>query len=288
MRHALRLGHTLLALGVTAVALDACHGATEVQRGAVGSVVVKPSSATIQVDHSVALDATVMDADGKPLDGRQIFWASSDSTVAAVNESGIVTGRKLGTVQIAASAEGKFGLANVEVSPPPVARVAISPPSVTLNPGETSALAASAFDDSGAPITGRTVTWASGNTNVATVDAGGTVTAQGSGTADVTATIGGVVGHASVTVLAAPAPVASVTISPKQVTIQSGQTTHLTATVRDKDGHELKGRTVTWTTTNQLVVNVDGNGNITGFFPGSATIVATCERITGTASVRVR
>jgi trimeric autotransporter adhesin len=208
--------------------------------------------------------------------------------VATVNESGIVTGHKLGTAQIAASAEGKFGIANIDVSPPPVARVAIAPPAVTLDRGGSSTLTASAFDDGGAPITGRSVTWASGNTNVATVDAGGTVTALGPGTADITATIGGVAGHATVTVLAPPAPVASVTIAPKQITIESGQTTQLTATVRDKEGNVLTGRTITWTTTNQLVVNVDGNGNITGFFPGTANIVASCERITGTATVRVR
>jgi uncharacterized protein YjdB len=49
-------------------------------------------------------------------------------------------------------------------------------------------------------LTGRAVTWSSSNTNVATVSASGEVTGKNSGTAVITATIGGVSGTSTVTV----------------------------------------------------------------------------------------
>ena len=58
--------------------------------------------------------------------------------------------------------------------------------------GQTAQLTATVNDQNNSPITGATVTWTSSNINVATVSAGGLVTAVSNGTARITARSGSV------------------------------------------------------------------------------------------------
>lgn len=75
---------------------------------------------------------------------------------------------------------------------------AASKTSLTL--GETVQLTATGKDQNGADFTLSTVTWASSNVAVATVNGSGLVTPVGSGTADITATSGGKQGSIAITV----------------------------------------------------------------------------------------
>jgi len=84
-------------------------------------------------------------------------------------------------------------------APIPVASVQITPALDTVRAGETIQLAAVARDASGNALTGRTVTWASNDQTVATVDSTGLVTGMGNGEATITATSEGQIDVASVT-----------------------------------------------------------------------------------------
>ena len=85
-------------------------------------------------------------------------------------------------------------------SPPAVGSVAVSPDEVRLVDGQTSALAATVLDEHGDPMEDAEVAWSSSDTDVATVDAGGVVTARGAGTATITAASGGESGNAQISV----------------------------------------------------------------------------------------
>src|SRR5205807_681907 len=76
----------------------------------------------------------------------------------------------------------------VAPSPLPVASVILAPSSVTVTLGGTASLLATLKDANGNTLTGRAITWASGNAGVATVSAAGVVTAAGVGSATITAT----------------------------------------------------------------------------------------------------
>jgi hypothetical protein len=91
--------------------------------------------------------------------------------------------------------------------PPTVVSVVVTPSSAMLGSlGETVQFTAAARDASGNAIAGKTFTWSSGDTQVATVDATvGLVTAVAKGTTLIVATTDGVEGSASVTV-AIPGP----------------------------------------------------------------------------------
>jgi len=89
---------------------------------------------------------------------------------------------------------------------PTVTQVTVTPGSVVLTVGSTQQFAAAAKDASGAAVTGVTVTWASSDTQIATVSDAGLVTAVAAGQAAITATISGVAGSAAVTVSSGQQP----------------------------------------------------------------------------------
>src|SRR5207249_3362503 len=132
-------------------------------------------------------------------------------------------------------------------------------------------------------LTGRVVTWASGNTGVATVSSTGLVTGVAQGQATITAASEGQQGTAAVTVI--PVPVASVTATPTPATVPAGQP--LPVALKDANRNVLTGRVVTWASDNTAVATVNSNGLVTGVTQGQATITATSETKTGTAAMTV-
>src|SRR5262245_43489883 len=95
--------------------------------------------------------------------------------------------------------------------PPVVASVTVSPVSASVVAGATQQLQAVVKDSSGTVLTGRTVTWSSSSTAIASVNATGLVSGVAAGSATITATSEGHNGTSAITVTAAPpAAVASV------------------------------------------------------------------------------
>ena len=80
--------------------------------------------------------------------------------------------------------------------------VTVSPATADLTAlGATVQLSAEVRDQNAGVMAGATVTWSSGDTSVATVDASGLVTAAGNGTATITASAGSGRGMAEITVM---------------------------------------------------------------------------------------
>src|SRR5688572_16664765 len=91
-------------------------------------------------------------------------------------------------------------------------------------------------------------------------------------------------------VASSPGPstsVASVGVTPATLTLTTGQTQQLTATLRDAGGAVLTGRTITWTTSAPTVATVSSSGLVTAVASGTATITATSEGRSGTATVTI-
>ena len=99
---------------------------------AVATVEVAPPTVTVTIGATVSLTATVLDAAGNVVTGRKVRWATADSNFATITDAGVVTGRYVGTVPVAASIEGKTATAQVIVIPIPVATVRLSPASRDL------------------------------------------------------------------------------------------------------------------------------------------------------------
>jgi len=170
----------------------------------VASVTVTPPSATVQAGQTVQLTATLKDANGNLLSGRSVTWSSSNTAVATVNNSGLVSGAAAGSATITATSEGQSGTAAITVTPAPppapVASVTVTPASASVPTGLTFQLTATLKDANGNTLTGRTVTWASSNTAVATVSGSGLVSGATVGPATITATSEAQSGTAAITV----------------------------------------------------------------------------------------
>ena len=78
------------------------------------TVSVKPASSTINVGQTVQLTAS-----SKPAKKAMYVWSTSNSAVAKVSATGLVTGLAAGTATITATSEGKSGTASVTVSAAP-------------------------------------------------------------------------------------------------------------------------------------------------------------------------
>ncbi len=129
--------------------------------------------------------------------------------------------------------------------------------------------------------TNSTLTWASSDENVATVDNNGVVTGIGGGTATITATSStdGVVVSFEVTVWT---PISGATVSPTSLTITAGDTGSLTTSVSYAATANQEAYTLSWGTSSSAYATVS-NGTVTGVAAGSATITATA---TGAVSGR--
>src|SRR6266550_1955814 len=250
----------------------------------VASVTISPT-ASIRVGQTVQLTATLKDSTGSTLTGRTVTWGSGDTTVARVSPSGLMTGVGQGSATITATSEGKSSTATITVTTVPVASVAVSPTTASIGVGQTVQLAAMPKDSAGAALTGRTVTWTSSNTSVATVSSSGLVSGAAQGSATITATSEGKTSTAAITVTTVP--VASVAVSPATASLQVGQTAQLTATLKDSAGGTLTGRPVTWASSNASVATVSSSGLVKGIAAGTATITATSEGKAGRAAATV-
>jgi len=166
----------------------------------VASVDVTPPSASVQAGQTVQLTATPRDAGGTPLSGRTVTWSSSNTAVATVSNSGLVSGVTPGTATITATSEGKSGTSSVTVTNVPVATVDVTPPSASVQAGQTVQLTGTPRDAGGNPLSGRTVTWSSSNTAVATVSNSGLVSGVTPGSITISATSEGKSGTAAITV----------------------------------------------------------------------------------------
>lgn len=249
----------------------------------VASVDVTPAASKLAIGDTVRLTATPRDGNGAPLGGRAVSWSSSDPALATVDNAGLVRAFAAGNVTITATVGGVPGTATVEIATP-VARIDVTPPNAQVAPGGTVQLTTTARDASGAAIPGVAIAWSTSASGVATVDNAGVVRGVAAGTATVTATGGGATGTAKVDVVV---PVASVDVTPGTAQISTGGTVKLTATPRASNGAALTGRPVAWSTTDPTIATVDGTGLVTGVGAGSATIRATSEGQTGTATVEV-
>ena len=114
-----------------------------------------------------------------------------------------MTGVAVGTANVTATCETQTGSSAITVAVIPVASLALTPSSASVNAGSTTQLTATPKDASGNTLTGRTITWSSDNTAAATVSSSGLVTGVAAGGANVTATCEGKTGSSAITVTAA-------------------------------------------------------------------------------------
>ena len=233
----------------------------------VSSIKINQGSAKIKVGAQVKLSVTISPANAT---NKTVTWSSANSNIATVNGSGIVTGKKAGTVTITArTTNGKAASINVVVENVVVnaTGVKIEPSTATIFVGATVTLKATITPSN---ATNKSLTWSSGNISVATVNSNGVVTGKKPGVAKIAvSTHNGKTAIATITVKNAEPT--SVSINEKTVFMYVGDSHRLIATVSPAG---VANKTVTWSSSNTSVATVSSNGVVVGKKAGTATITA--------------
>ena len=171
--------------------------------------------------------------------------------------------------------------------PTPVATsITLSTTSLSFSSlGATQQLTATVKDQNGATMSGAAVNWSSSSASVATVSSTGLVTASGGGTATVTATSSSAVATVTVSVVQVAA---SIELSDTLVSFLAlGDTTQLTATVKDVGGAAIGDASVTWSSSDTAVATISDAGLVTSVADGTAVITAISGAQTAAAAVTV-
>jgi uncharacterized protein YjdB len=261
----------------------------------VASVRIAPPGSVqiIRLGQAKLLTAECLNASQQVLTGWTITWNSSNPLVASVG-AGLVTAVAIGQATITATCDNSVSAQVVaQVTPVPVSTVTITPPQLTLQVGQQGQLTATARDSANNALSllGRQLQFTSDNLPVATVSNAGVVSAVSAGTAQVQASVDGVLSQ-SITVTVTTVPVASVTIGPLNPAVVTfgplypavvcGNQIQLTAVMRDANGNVLNGRAVAWQSADHSFATIGtATGIATGIAAGTVQITATSEGVPG-------
>ena len=248
------------------------------------------SALFINLGTSRQLTATVRDSAGNELTDQPVTWSVTDSTIATVSSSGLVSANTPGVVLLAASAGQATDFVWIIATNGPPAFVTIDPAVDSIDVGRGMFLTATVRDSLGQSIPDMAITgWSLDDSSRAWIDLLDPHTARlfavHSGTVTVTATAGLTLsGAARITVVS---KLASVTLSPDSLRLVPASVGRLTATLNDSTGGYLGGYGLLWASDNPSVATIDVIGRVTALSSGSATISATSEGITGSAHIAV-
>lgn len=233
-------------------------------------VKLNKTSLTLYTKQTSKLTATVSPSTAS---NKAVKWKSSDTSVATVSSSGVVTAVGKGTATISCKTEdtGKTATCKVTVKKKvSVQALSLNKSSKTIYKGKTYQLKAEIYP-SNASV--RTVTWSSQDTSIATVSSTGLVTAKKNGTTKIICKSkdGNYTASCKITV---KTHATGVSLSSTKATIYVGGTKKLTATVKPSSA---SNKAVKWKSSDKSIATVDSNGKVTGKAVGTAVISCSTE-----------
>jgi len=166
----------------------------------VTGVSISDSAATVNKGSTYTLTANVLPSNA---DDQVVSWSTSDGNVATVDSNGVVTSVGCGDATITVTTHEKGYTATCDISVENhVTSVDLDVYQLYLSSGGTYQLEATVLPSDACD---KSVTWASNNTNIATVDSNGLVSGVsiGDATVTVTTTDGGYTAQCSVNVITA-------------------------------------------------------------------------------------
>ena len=173
-------------------------------------ITVTPSTVSLMaIGATSKLTAVVWDQVGNPLPGVSVDWSTTDPSTVTVDATGLVkavgvpAADSAASVSVRASVGSVMGVVAVSVRQR-VDTIVVTPSAPILLEGTVLQMVAEASDANGYPIPDAHASWASSDTSVAFVSDSGLATGVRPGKAEITATAGGVVGRAQLSVGSSP------------------------------------------------------------------------------------
>lgn len=264
------------------------------------SIQVTPASPSIAVGDTSQLTATGIYSDGSKHNvTTSVAWSSSSASIASISNTsgsnGLARGIAVGSATITAAQDGVSGTTSLTVTAATLVSIGVTPATPTIAKGTTVQLLATGVYSDGSmhDLTG-SVSWSSSNSSVASVStangSGGLATGNAVGTAAITASFGSITGTANLTVTAAT--LVSIGVTSTSNSVAAGLTTQFTATgIYTDNSHQNITTAVNWASSDPSKATISNaigyDGLATGVSPGTVTITASLNGISGTANLTV-
>jgi hypothetical protein len=272
---------------------DVAESSAELQLLTLRSLAVTPREARVAPGGAQAFTATATLSNGARRDVTALVtWRSSNPRAATISNAprskGVATARANGQTVITAHLLGRFAAANLTVGPATLQAIVVSPNSPTIANGTTQQLTATGLYSDGSAVDLTTqVTWSSSDTSVAVIQAQGLAIGLSPGTTTIFADFNGVEGTTSLTVSAAV--LVAIEVFPSNPSLAAGTLQQFTAVGFYSDGSTVDlTSSVAWDSSNGTVGSfVDPTGLLLAQAPGSTTITATQQGVTGATTATV-
>ena len=254
------------------------------------NVTVNPGVVTLRKGNTRTFTATVKNGSGIVITGRPVRWTSSNSSIASIDQNGVLIALAAGQVAVSAEVDQIVGSANVLITEVRIESCSVTPATNRILVGQQSQPTITLRDSAGMllQLQGRPINWVSDNEIVAGVSQTGVITARKSGTAKITATsieFPGVSCFTSVDVL--DARVDKVLINQQPGFLRIGIPRLLTAQVLDSVNNSVPSKVVVWTSLTPAIASVSNLGIVTGTALGTARIRASVDGVSDSVTFQV-
>ena len=251
------------------------------------SINILPSTPAIELNTTQPMTASGTYSDGTQQDlTNLVTWASSSSSIATIDQTGLVTAVASGSTNITAAMSGITGTTALTVNTPQLVSIVLDQDGTTVPLGLPLQLSATGVfsDNSTAELVG--VTYTSSDPTIVSVDANGLATTKLVGSVTITATVGSVSGTGALTV--GTQTLVSIAVTPTNPSVPLGlpQQFTVTGTFTDSSTQQLTNG-VTWSSSDLTVGTVDVNGLVTTVGLGSATITANINSLSSSGTLTV-
>lgn len=195
-----------------------------------------------------------------------LIWKSSDTSIAKVDEDGVVTLLKAGSVDIAVSPEYNPYLTSATCTITILQSAtgfSLNTTSLTMESGDTALIEYTMVPKSATS----SISWKSMSTDIATVSDKGRVTAKSPGKTYIVAATDN--GYSSTCQVVVTKAATGLTLDVYNLKLAVGDTYQVTAAPNPKNSTE---KTFTWKSKDNSIATVNGSGKITGVKPGETVI----------------
>lgn len=250
----------------------------EPQTTELNRITLDATALTMSIGEKHTFTVTTEPAD---IDGITLQWNSSDSEIASVDNDGTVTAIAEGNAVITVNCNDISAscTVNVEDETVELESISIEPSEAEIAIGDTLILTAVTEPED----ISLTLNWTSSDESIVTVNNNGEAVGVASGNAVITVEADGKIATCNIKVNAIEAE--SITLSPTSVTLMEGESTYITATILPENTSD---KTLTWSSSDNTVAEINASGMITAISTGNATITAeTVNGKTANCSVTV-
>ncbi len=259
------------------------------------SIAVTPAIPSIALGVTQQFTATGTFTDSSTQDITQtVRWSSDTTSVAiisnAADQVGLATSVGIGTATITATSGAISGSTTLTVTAASLVSIVVTPANPSIALGATQGFTATGAFTDGTTQELTSATWASDTPGTATIDNTGLATSVAQGTANISATSGGVTGSTVLTVTAAQ--LISIAINPPTAAVAAGTTQQFmaTGTYSDSSMQDIT-QTVHWSSTNFSAATISNSNPTAGLATtaasGTTTIGAAIGSISSTANLTV-